>query len=86
MVEPFGGPAVIVVLGGCTSTVNVRAAGVASMLPERSTALAQKVWLPLLRFASVQGELQLTQTPLSTRHWNVDPDSLDVNEKVGVES
>jgi hypothetical protein len=46
------GPVSIVVSGGVTSaasTVQVRLAGVASMLPAASMARTRKVWLPALR-------------------------------------
>jgi hypothetical protein len=40
----------------------------------------------LARAARVFGDVQLAKAAESTRHWNVEPDSDEVNAKVGVES
>ena len=78
------GPAVIVVSGGVVSTVNDRLAGVGSVLPAASVARTSKVCAPSASTAVVNGVLHEPQAPPSTRHSNVEPVSVAVNENVGV--
>jgi hypothetical protein len=82
-VTPLG-PDVIVVSGAVASTVNEREAGVASTLPATSVALTSNVWPPSVSVAAVNGEVQLVHAPVSTRHWKVEPVSLEANWKPGV--
>ena len=79
------GPALIVVWGALVSTVMVRLAGLASVLPAASVARTSKVWGPSVSAAVVCGELQAVSAAESTRHSNVALDS-EENSNVGVES
>ena len=82
-----GGAPVIAVVGGVVSTVKVREAGVASVLPAASVARTSKVWEPSLSDAVVCGEVQLPQPPgplPSRRHSKLEPDSEELNPKSGV--
>ena len=81
-----GGDESIVVFGADVSTVNERVAGEASVLPAASVARTDTLWAPLASAVVVHGLVQLAHEPVSTRHWNVDPLSLDVNANVGVVS
>ena len=63
----------IVVFGRAVSTVKVREAGVASVLPGGSVARTSKVWVPSARVAVVKGEVQVANVPPSTRHSKVEP-------------
>ncbi len=57
------------------------------MLAATSVARTWKVWLPSLSAGqSVSGEVQAVQLPLSIRHSNVEPDSVELNVNVGVVS
>ena len=80
MIEVFGA----VVSGGGTLTVHVWLAGVGSVLPAASVARTSKVWDPFARLEYDAGEMQAPQAPASSRHWNVEPSSLEVNEKLAV--
>src|SRR3989442_9371939 len=72
-------------LGAPVSITQVELSGVASVLPAASVARASKVWLPSLSAGeSVSGEVQAVQPPPSIRHSNVEPDSVELNVKVGV--
>jgi hypothetical protein len=75
-----------VVSAGVVSTVNVDVAGLASVLPAPSVARTENVWLPSASVLAVYGLVQLVQLPLSIRHANVEPDSVEVNAKAGVAS
>ena len=59
------------------STVNVRMAGVWSVLPAASVARTLKVWAPSVRPVRVCSEVQAAQLPWSSWHWNVAPASLE---------
>ena len=55
------------------------------MLPAWSVARTPKVWLPSASAGErVSGLEQDDQEPPSIRHSNVEPDSLELKEKVGV--
>ena len=77
---------VIVVSGAAVSTVKLREAGVGSTLPAASVARTSKVCDPCVRVALVKGEVQEAKAAASTRHWNVEPVSVEVNVKSGVVS
>ena len=79
------GPASMVVSGDAVSTVKVRDAGVASVLPASSVARTSKVCWPSLSEGDA-GELQGVKSSVSTRHSKVELASLELNSKVGVES
>src|SRR5947208_4304862 len=81
-----GGAESIVVFGAVRSTVQVRLAGVASVLPAGSVARTSKVWLPAPSGAVVCGLVQGDQLPPSTRHSKVEPGSLELKLKLGVVS
>jgi hypothetical protein len=49
-------------------------------------ARTSKVCVPSARAAVVNGVVQAVNAPASTRHWKVDPDSEEMNVKVGVVS
>ena len=88
LVVPVG-PAVMVVSGGVVSevsTVNARLAGVASVLPAASVARTSKVCAPRLNAPVVNGDVHGANAAASTRHSNVEPASVAVNEKLGVVS
>ena len=78
------GPAVIVVSGGVVSTVNDRLAGDASVLPAASVARTSNVCAPSARAAVVNADQQDANAAASTRHWKVEPASVEVKENVGV--
>ena len=79
------GCAVIDVLGAVVSTVQVKLAGLESVLPAVSVARTWKVWLPSPSAGErACGLVQDDHEPASTRHSNVEPASVDVNEKLGV--
>ena len=80
------GPAVIVVFGATVSTTMLRLAGLWSTLPAASVARTSNVCGPCESAAVVCGELHDAKEAESTRHWNVEPDSLLENVKVGVVS
>src|SRR5204863_8678563 len=75
-----------VVFGADVSTVNERVAGEASVLPATSVARTATLWAPLPSAVVVHGLVQLAHEPVSTRHWKVDPLSLEVKANVGVVS
>src|SRR5947207_1256593 len=81
-----GGAEPIVVFGAVRSTVHVRLAGVASVLPAGSVARTSKVWLPSPSAPVVSGLVQELQLPPSTRHSNVEPGSLPLKLNDGVVS
>jgi hypothetical protein len=86
-VEPAAGPPVMVVLGGVVSpwTVQLRLAGVASVLPAASMARTRKVWVPVVSPVYERGELQAAYAVVeSSEHWNVDPLSLALNVNVAL--
>ncbi len=76
------GPEPIVVSGATVSTVQVRAASVASMLPAASVARTRKVWSPCARPVSARGEVQVCQAPESSLHSNVAPVSSEAKPKL----
>ncbi len=78
------GPDEIVVVGGAVLTVNDRVAGLASTLPAASVARTETLCEPSASAAVVHGLAQLTHEPESTRHWNVEPDSVAEKANVGV--
>src|SRR6266852_314711 len=85
--EGSAGVELRVVLGAVRSTIQVWLAGVERVLPAWSVARTSKVWLPSASAGEiVSGLEQLVQPPPSIRHSNVDPDSLELNVKVGVVS
>src|SRR5215218_3220414 len=61
------------------STVQVRVAGVASVLREASVARTSKVWEPSERPVWLLGEVQLLNVALSKRHSKVEPASEEEN-------
>src|SRR5215216_4159806 len=83
VVAPLG-PPVIVVFGGVASTANERLAAVASAFPAGSIARTWNECGPSPSEAVVLGEEQFANAAPSTRHWNVDPGSFDLNPKLGV--
>src|SRR5436309_481453 len=78
--ETVGG----VVSATCRSTVQVRDAGLGSVLPAGSVALTVNVWLPSARPVYVLGEVQAATLPPSSVQPNVEPVSLELNPKVAV--
>ena len=67
---------------GCEAfTIQVRLAGVASVLPAASVARTSNVCDPLARFEYAFGDAQAAHAPASRRHSNVEPVSVDVNVK-----
>jgi hypothetical protein len=85
LVGPLG-PEVNDVSGASVSTVKLRVAGLWSVFPAASVARTSKVWAPSASTAVVTGETQPAKAAPSTEHSKVEPDSLDENAKVGVES
>ena len=82
---PFGTVAVVMVVSGrVMSTINVRLAGVISVLPTISIARTSNVCEPLLSPVYIFGEVQLTQDHPSIRHSKVDPDSVALKLKLCV--
>src|SRR5690349_10913147 len=70
----------------CGSTVNVAAAAVGSVFPAASVARTSNVCGPSVSCVVVYGDEQLWNGAASTRHARVEPDSLEANANVGVES
>jgi hypothetical protein len=77
-----GGLPVIVVSGAVVSIVHVRLAGLGSTLPAASVALTWKVWLVAARPVYVRPLVQEVNVAVSSAHWKVEPDSVDVNVNV----
>ena len=71
------GPLVTVVSGATASTVQVRCAGVASMLPTPSTPRTSYVCDPRARPGSDEGDEQVAHAPPSRRHWKVETSSAE---------
>jgi hypothetical protein len=82
--EPIVVSGAVVSGGGAVLTVNVRLAGVASVLPATSVARIVTVCEPSLSALVVHGLVQVAHDPESTRRWNVEPLTVAVNAKVGV--
>ncbi len=82
IVSPCGTPAVSLFATGGRFTVHVRLAGVGSVFPAASVARTSKVWEPPESPVYDLGEVHALHAPPSRRHWNVEPASLDVNEKL----
>src|SRR5262249_54442877 len=76
----------VVGFGMIVSTVKVCEAGEGSVLPAASVARTSKVCEPWPSGAVVCGDTQVANCAPSTRHSNVEPDSLDVKLNVGVSS
>ena len=76
------GCAVIVVSGEVVSTVQVKLAGVGSVLPAASIASTANVCVPSVRPESVRGDEQAPYGAPSSEHWNDEPGSDDANEKL----
>jgi hypothetical protein len=76
------GPPVIAVSGAVASTVHVLDAGLASTLPAASFARTWNVWLLLPRPAYAFGDVQAANAVASSEHSNVEPVSVEVNEKL----
>src|SRR3954451_25429571 len=81
------GPEVIdvsgaVVSAGVVSTVHVRVAGEASVLPAPSVARTSNLCDPSARPLYAFGDVHAAHAPPSRRHWNVEPDSVDANTKL----
>ena len=83
LVNPVG-PPVIVVSGTTESTVNVRLAGVGSMLPAVSMARSSKVCSPSVRTTSSTGETHAANGLSSNRHSNEATPTAASKEKIGV--
>jgi hypothetical protein len=64
--------------------VQVKLAGVASVLPAASVAATVKVWLPPASAEYAFGLVQLVAAAPSSEHPNVLGDSVEVNEKFAV--
>jgi len=62
--------------------VHENVAGVGSGFPAWSVAKTENVCGPLAT-VSVRGDVQLTNGPLSSEHWNVEFGSVDENVKTG---
>ncbi len=62
------GPPVKAAVGAIVSTIQLRVAGVASVLPAASTARTLKECWPCPRSAWIRGLEQATQLPASRRH------------------
>jgi hypothetical protein len=84
--DSAGGEDVIVVCGAAVSTVNDRTAAVASVLPAASVARTLTEWPPSDSAGVVHGLVHAPYAPLSTRHANVEPDSVEANANAGVAS
>ena len=76
------GCAVMVVSGAPVSTLQVKLAGVASVLPAESVARTENVCEPSARPVIVADELQAAYGAASSLHSNVDPGFVDVKEKL----
>src|SRR3954471_20122216 len=66
--------------------VQLRLAGVVSVFPSVSVALAWKVCGPLWSFVKVTGDVHVLQPPLSRLHSNVAPPSFDEKSNSADES
>ncbi len=81
------GPESIVVFGAVASTVNVRVAGDASTLPAASVARTLNVYAPSASEPRMRGDVHDCHVPavapVSRRHSNVEPVSLEENVNVG---
>ena len=78
LIAPLG-PLSITVSGAAVSTVNVRVAGVGSVLPAISVARTENVCSPSGSAPSVSGDVHVANAPLSMRHSKVEFGSLDEN-------
>ena len=78
------GPLPIVVSGAVVSTVSERLAGVGSATPAASMARTSNVRAPSASAAVVCGDVHAAKAAVPTRHWNVEPVSLELNVNVGV--
>ena len=81
------GPEVMLTVGAAVSMVQVRAAGVASVLPDASVARTSNVWLPAESPVYVFGEVQAVKPASwveSRRHLKVEPISSELKLKVAV--
>ncbi len=76
------GPAVIDVSGAAVSTVKLRVASEASVLPAASLALTEKVCEPSESPVSSFGDEQAAQAPASSLHSKLDPSSVEEKEKL----
>src|SRR3954468_18693387 len=81
------GPEVIDVSGavvstGVVSTVHVRVAGEASVLPAPSVGPPLNVCEPSARPEYALGDVHAAYAPPSMRHSNVEPDSVDANPRL----
>jgi hypothetical protein len=85
-VLPSAGLVIAGAAGGVTSTVQVRTAGVGSVLPAGSVALTSKVCPPSARALYVTPLVQDTKTPVSSLHSKLLPASLAVNVNVALVS
>ena len=86
LAEPLGsdGPESTAVSGAVASIVQLRLAGVVSVLPAPSVARTSKVWSPPARPVYSSGLEQALQLPPSRRHANVEPPSSALNASVAV--
>src|SRR3954471_9451804 len=71
-----------VVSTGVVTTVHVRVAGEASVLPAPSVARTSNVWEPSARPEYALGDVHAAYAPPSMRHSNVEPDSVDANPRL----
>jgi hypothetical protein len=78
LVVVAGGLSPIVVSGAVVSTVIARLAGLMSVLPAAYVARTSKVWAPSVSAAVVCGEVQAAKGAASTRHWKLEPGSLEI--------
>src|SRR5919204_3303034 len=69
--------------GGASDTVQVRLAGVASVLPAESVAATENVWVPAARSEYACGDVQGAAAALSSEQANVAA-SVAVKEKVAL--
>ncbi len=69
--------------GAAVSMIQLRLAGLASILPAVSMALTFRVWGPPLREEKVWVELQAFQPKLSRLHWKAGLVSEELKEKLG---
>ena len=77
------GPDSIVVSGAAVSIVNIREAGVGSTLPAASVARTVNACVPSASVPRFRGDEHGWNVPVSSRHSNVDPDSLAENVNTG---
>ena len=73
------------VAGAMVSTVQLRLAGVASVLPALSVALTWKVLGPSARPLYACGDVHAAKGPPFKLHSNVEPDSLEENVRFAEE-